>query len=66
MNLTNRFYLVCPGMRLARQEAILTIAWLVRMFDFSLNCPAEEVEEAMNLTVSATKLPVRITRRKDV
>ena len=50
-------------MKLARIETIIAIAFMFRVFKFTLLCPEEDVEEVNHITVSPSQLPVRVELR---
>jgi cytochrome P450 len=53
---------ICPGMILATQEILLATIGIAYTFDLELACPVEEIYRESQGTLSANKMPVRITK----
>jgi len=54
---------VCPGMGLALLEATTAAALLAYFFVMELTCPVAEIQRIQSFTVSANKMPIRLTLR---
>lgn len=52
---------LCPGMGLAFQESTLALAFLAYYFNFTLDCPVEEIVRIPQFVATATKMPIILT-----
>jgi cytochrome P450 len=57
---------ICPGMGLATHEALLALAIFAYYFNFTLNCPKEDIVRITSFVASANKMPMIITPRADI
>jgi len=54
---------ICPGMRLAKLEAAVIFAYILRSFKFELATDEDQVKEIMQLVVVPNSLPMKLSLR---
>lgn len=54
---------VCPGRHLATVEMRLVLSMLLKHFEVRLECDPAEIEEVSALTVTPSKMPIRLVAR---
>jgi cytochrome P450 len=57
---------ICPGMGLAMHESLLALAFFAYYFQFTLNCPKEEIIRKSSFVATVNKMPMIVTPRTDI